>query len=133
MGGNLKPSKMPLEKRKIILNGLSSRKEKIILKWDDENSSKSLDRKKFFISNWLPQADILAHPNTKVFVTHGGLLGSTEAVYHGIPVVGIPIFGDQRLNMARAQTAGWGVRVDYTNLTGSSFSWALKEVLENPK
>jgi glucuronosyltransferase len=133
MGGNLKPSKMPMVKQTAILTGLAQRKEKVILKWDDEEMTRGLDRNKFYISNWLPQADILAHPNTKVFVTHGGLLGSTEAVFHGVPVVGIPIFGDQKLNMARAVLSGWGVRVDYSNLTDASFKWGLEEVLGNSR
>ncbi|KAG5670631.1 hypothetical protein PVAND_000879 [Polypedilum vanderplanki] len=50
------------------------------------------------ISSWLPQRDILAHPNVKAYICHGGLLGTTEAVYEGVPVLGIPIFGDQKTN-----------------------------------
>lgn len=37
------------------------------------------------------------------------------------------------MNMARAELLGWGVQVKYTNLTETSFSWALNEVLTNPK
>ena len=76
---------------------------------------------------------VLAHRNVKVFITHGGLLGSTEAIYHGVPVIGIPIFGDQELNLARAERAGYGLTVNYRNLTEDALTWALKEVLYNPK
>lgn len=31
---------------------------------------------------WLPQNDLLGHPKTKVFVTHGGTDGLYEAIYH---------------------------------------------------
>lgn len=48
-----------------------------------------------------------------------------------MPVVGIPVFGDQTLNMAWAQSAGYGVMVSFENITKASVSWALKEVLEN--
>lgn len=37
------------------------------------------------------------------------------------------------MNMARAELLGWGVQVTYPNLTESSFTWALNEVLTNPK
>jgi glucuronosyltransferase len=35
--------------------------------------------------------------------------------------------------MARAELLGWGVQVTYPNLTESSLSWALNEVLTNQK
>ena len=50
-----------------------------------------------------------------------------------MPVVGIPVFGVQTLNMARAQSAGYGVLLSFHNVTKESVSWALKEVLENDR
>jgi UDP:flavonoid glycosyltransferase YjiC (YdhE family) len=47
--------------------------------------------------------------------------------------VGIPLLGDQKLNMARAVASGYGVQVDYANVTAESLEWALKEVLENSR
>lgn len=35
--------------------------------------------------------------------------------------------------MARAELLGWGAQVTYPNLTDASLSWALDEVLNNPK
>jgi glucuronosyltransferase len=64
-------------------------------------------------------------------VTHGGLLSTQEALNRGVPVVGIPVFADQKLNMAWAQSAGYGVMLSVHNITKSSVSWALKEVLES--
>jgi hypothetical protein len=85
-----------------------------------------------FIQPWWPQDDILAHPNVKVFITHGGLLSSSEAIFHGVPVIGIPIFGDQELNMARATRAGYGLTIKYSNLTEKALTWALNEMLYKP-
>lgn len=47
--------------------------------------------------------------------------------------MGIPIFGDQHMNMARAELLGWGIQVAYQNLTESSLSWGLYEALTNEK
>lgn len=122
---------MPKEKQEAIIRSLSKLKQRILWKWDDPSAN--VDKTKFLIQNWFPQDDILANPNVKVFVTHGGLLGGTEAIYYGKPLVTIPIFGDQKLNAARSSMAGYGVRIDYSNLTETSFSWALNEVINNKK
>uniref|UniRef100_A0A182MDD5 UDP-glucuronosyltransferase n=1 Tax=Anopheles culicifacies TaxID=139723 RepID=A0A182MDD5_9DIPT len=90
-----------------------------------------MDKKKFLIGKWFPQDDILAHPNVKLFITHGGLLSCTESIYHGVPIVGIPIFGDQLLNMARAEQSGWGIGVAYTKLNEQTFRKAINDVLSD--
>ena len=131
LGSNIQSTKLPIEKRDALLKTFASFKQKVMWKWEDANLPGKPDN--VFIQSWWPQDDILAHPNVKVFITHGGLLGSTEAIYHGVPVVGIPIFGDQELNMARAVRAEYGLMVNYKNLTQTSLTWALEEVLNNPK
>jgi hypothetical protein len=131
MGSNIQCTTLPLERREALLKTFASFKQKVMWKWEDENLPGKSDN--VFISSWWPQDDILAHPNVKVFITHGGLLGSSEAIYHGVPIIGIPIFGDQELNMARAVRAGYGLTVGYTNLTQEALTWALKEVLNDPK
>lgn len=122
---------MTVEKRTDILNALGKLKQKIIWKWDDETLN--VDPNKFLLRKWLPQDSILAHPNVKLFITHGGLLSCTESIFYGVPIFGVPIFGDQLANLDNARREGWGVWIDYRNLTEGSFSWGLKEVLNNPK
>lgn len=92
LGGNLKPSKMSAEKKHAIHVALSKLKQKVIWKWD---TPLKVDEKKIMVRKWLPQDDILAHDNVKLFVTHGGLLSCTESILRGKPILGIPIFGDQ--------------------------------------
>ena len=74
-----------------------------------------------------------AHPNIKLFITHGGLLSTQETVDRGVPVIGIPIFGDQRLNMIRTESLGFGKLLEFHNISEESLTWTIKEVLENPK
>lgn len=83
------------DKKQAIYSALAKLKEKVIWKWDEELS---VDDNKFMVRKWLPQDDILAHRNVKLFITHGGLLSCTESILRGKPVVGIPIFGDQMVN-----------------------------------
>ncbi|XP_063708804.1 UDP-glycosyltransferase UGT5-like [Culicoides brevitarsis] len=131
MGTNVIPSKMTQEKRNAILNSFAKLKQKVIWKWDDE--SLKVDPTKILVKKWMPQDSILAHPNVKLFITHGGLLSCTESIHHGVPILGVPIFGDQMKNVDNAKKEGWGTWIDYRNLTETSFTWALNEVLNNPK
>ena len=44
------------------------------------------------VATWLPQNDVLGHPQTKVFLSHCGANSLYEAAYHGVPIVGLPFF-----------------------------------------
>ncbi|XP_001654514.2 UDP-glucuronosyltransferase 2A3 [Aedes aegypti] len=131
MGSNLKPSLMGKDKLQAILQAFATVRQRIIWKYDDD--SLKLDQSKYLMAKWLPQDDILAHPNVKLFITHGGLLSCTESIHHGKPIVGIPIFADQQMNMDQAEEAGWGVTVKFEKLNKESLSKALNEVLNNDK
>jgi glucuronosyltransferase len=74
-----------------------------------------------------------AHPNVRLFITHGGLLSTLEAISRGVPLIGIPVFADQFLNMARAVSSGYGIKIDLNNVTSESLTWAIQEVIESPK
>ncbi|XP_072449000.1 UDP-glucuronosyltransferase 3A1-like [Chiloscyllium punctatum] len=70
--------------------------------------------------DWLPQNDLLGHPKVRLLVTHGGLNSLMEAVYHGVPVIGIPLFGDQFDNMVRVEAKGFGLTVQVNQLQALS-------------
>ena len=61
---------------------------------------------------WSPQHDLLAHPKTALFVTHCGMTGILESVYHSVPMLALPIFGDQPDNAARLVERGLALWVD---------------------
>jgi glucuronosyltransferase len=74
-----------------------------------------------------------AHPNIRLFITHGGMMSSLEAITWGVPLVGIPVFGDQRRNVARAVMGGYGILIDFNNISTESLTWAIQEATETPK
>uniref|UniRef100_A0A182PQN2 UDP-glucuronosyltransferase n=1 Tax=Anopheles epiroticus TaxID=199890 RepID=A0A182PQN2_9DIPT len=128
MGSMLKGRNFPEDKRAAFVNVFRGLKEKVI--WKYENDSLPDKPPNVLIKPWMPQSDILAHPKVKLFITHGGLLGTTEGLYHGKPMVGIPIYGDQELNLARAEQAGYGVKLDYDTLSEETITTAIRTVLE---
>lgn len=69
----------------------------------------------------------------KAFVTHGGMLSTIEAVYHGIPQVGIPLFGDQEMNVKASERQGFAIHHPYQKLTKESLKKAVMEVINNPR
>ena len=69
----------------------------------------------------------------KLFISHGGLLSCTEATYFGVPLLAIPIYGDQYHNAETLHERGQGIMLEYNKITESSLTLSIKEVLENPK
>ena len=58
------------------------------------------------------QSSILAHPSMKIFFTHCGMHGVMEAIYYGVPMVGMPVFIDQVDVLARIEQKRIGVGLD---------------------
>lgn len=61
------------------------------------------------------------------------MLSTTEAVHFGKPVVGIPVFFDQTLNMALAKEMGYGLNVPYEYLSEERLKSAIQQVLRNSR
>ncbi|XP_017784593.1 PREDICTED: UDP-glucuronosyltransferase 2B15-like [Nicrophorus vespilloides] len=127
LGSNLRSSSLPKEKRDAILKALSKLKQKVLWKWEDETLPGQPPNVK--LGKWFPQQSILAHPNVKGFISHGGLLSTIEAVYFGVPIIGIPIYADQKMNINLAVNRGYAAMVPFKELTEEKLTWALNEIL----
>lgn len=92
-GSMVRASSMPDEKRQHLVDAFGALKQRVLWKW--ENDTLPNQPRNVKISKWLQQRDILCHPNVKAFLSHGGLLGSSETVHCGVPTVFTPMFGDQ--------------------------------------
>lgn len=64
-------------------------------------------------------------------MTHGGLLGILEAVYSGIPIIGIPFFFDQPRNVLKLVEQGCGIILDYDTMTKDVLYDAISTVVNN--
>ena len=87
--------------------------------------------KNVYLLPWLPQNDVLGHARTVLFITHCGNAGLSEAIYHGVPMVGFPVFAEQPFNAARMARRGFGVVLDVKHFTASELVSAINEVLSN--
>jgi len=73
----------------------------------------------------------LGHKSCKAFLTHGGLNSIQEAIYHEVPVLGLPFSNDQYLNLIRAINDGYAVRLYWRDVTEESVGAALNQLLNN--
>lgn len=83
------------------------------------------------IMKWLPQNDLLAHHNMRMFVSHCGISSLIEAVYHAVPILAFPISVDQPFNAGVVRSHGFGEVVHMKNFTVQSFLQTARNILES--
>ncbi|KAM9394108.1 UDP-glucuronosyltransferase 2A1-like [Pholidichthys leucotaenia] len=115
------------EKANMIASGLAQIPQKVIWRYSGEKPDTVGPNTKIY--NWIPQNDLLGHPKAKAFITHGGTNGIYEAIYHGVPMVGIPMFADQPDNMIHMQAKGAAVILNLNFMTAKNLTDAVNTVI----
>ncbi|XP_012864475.1 PREDICTED: UDP-glucuronosyltransferase 2B31-like isoform X2 [Dipodomys ordii] len=123
-------SNLTEERANTIASGLAQIPQKVLWRYEGPKPETLGSNTRLY--KWIPQNDLLGHPKTKAFITHGGTNGVYEAIYHGVPMVGIPLFVDQPDNIARMKAKGAAVRLDFTRFSSEELINALKTVINNP-
>ncbi|WKY07307.1 hypothetical protein Q1695_007053 [Nippostrongylus brasiliensis] len=82
---------------------------------------------------WLPQADLLGHPNTKAFISHGGYNSLQESINSGVPLITVALFGDQFKNSKIAAKHGFAVNIAKGEFSEEVVTAAIAVVLQNEK
>ncbi|XP_041030917.1 UDP-glucuronosyltransferase 2A2-like isoform X2 [Carcharodon carcharias] len=83
------------------------------------------------LTKWIPQNDLLGHPKTRAFIAHGGTNGVYEAIYHGVPVVGMPLLFDQFDNLFKLEIRGAAKVIYVSTMQSTDLLQALNEVINN--
>ncbi|KIW12214.1 hypothetical protein PV08_09490 [Exophiala spinifera] len=81
---------------------------------------------------WAPQRAILDHTSIVAFVSHCGASSVYESVFHGVPVLGMPIFNDQFKQAKCLREAGVGLVLDKNNFTPLELSTKLAALVADP-
>ncbi|XP_045455072.1 UDP-glucosyltransferase 2-like [Melitaea cinxia] len=126
-GTNVLPSLLPPEKIQIMTKVFSQLPYDILWKWDKEVLPGKSNNTK--IGRWFPQSDLLKHPNVKLFITQGGLQSTDETINAAVPVIGIPMLGDQWYNVENYVHHKIGLQLDITTLTEKDFLDAVLTVV----
>ena len=117
--------------RRVFDNVFSRLQQRVIWgnlggKYINDSSSNVLRRQ------WIPQNDLLGHPKTKLFISHCGMSATHEAIYHGVPVLALPVIADQMRNSQRlCDRLQMGQKLDLDKITESSLFASINNVLNN--
>lgn len=80
---------------------------------------------------FLPQADVLAHPAVRLFVTHAGSGAVQEGLWTGTPMVCIPFVSDQWYNASVVELLGVGRRVGERARGRKDIATVAREVMHD--
>ncbi|XP_043968434.1 UDP-glucuronosyltransferase 2A2-like isoform X2 [Gambusia affinis] len=117
------------EKANIIASALAQIPQKVLWRYRGKIPDTLGTNTKLY--DWMPQNDLLGHPKTRAFITHGGANGIYEAIYHGVPMVGIPTFADQPDNMLHLEAKGAAVVVNLNFMTTEALRDAINTVIND--
>ncbi|MCL2806872.1 MAG: hypothetical protein FWD27_01700 [Coriobacteriia bacterium] len=79
--------------------------------------------------SYVPQLEVLQHVD--VFVTHCGANSTNEALYFGVPMVGMPYLFDQEFNANQVKRLGLGTRISIVFSGKKRLYNAVQEVLQS--
>ncbi|XP_049881031.1 UDP-glucosyltransferase 2-like [Pectinophora gossypiella] len=128
-GTNVDPANLPPETIQMFIRVLSKLPYDVLWKWNtDELPGRTPNIR---ISKWFPQSDLLKHPKIKLFITQGGLQSTDEAITAGVPLVGIPMLGDQWYNTEKYVHLKIGIRLNAESVTEDEFRNAINNVIED--
>ncbi|BFF96300.1 UDP-glucuronosyltransferase 2B20 [Drosophila madeirensis] len=131
LGSYMKSTDMPPEKTALILKAFGQLKQQVI--WKYENDSIGQLPANVMIRKWMPQNDILAHPNVKLFITHGGIFGTQEGIYWGVPMLCIPLYGDQHRNTIKSVREGYARSLVFSKLTVDDLVRNVETLIYEPQ
>ncbi|CAK1594077.1 unnamed protein product, partial [Parnassius mnemosyne] len=130
MGSNLQSSQWPNEIKAGLLRMFGELKQTVLWKFEESLAKVPSN---VHLLKWAPQQSILAHPKCVLFITHSGLLSTTEAVHFGVPIIGIPVFADQFVNILRAVNKGFAKKVDLSYEIVDELKTAIEDILIDPR
>ncbi|KAG8456721.1 hypothetical protein GDO86_002486 [Hymenochirus boettgeri] len=130
--GSMIPSYPLIEFVQEMNGGLAKISQKVIWRYKQSDWPKEVKlAPNVKLMDWVPQNDLLGHPKVRLLVTHGGYNSLREAVYHGVPVLGIPLFGDQYDNLVRVKTKKFGTFIPPDQMKAELFANKIKQTIED--
>ncbi|KAL5260556.1 hypothetical protein ACHWQZ_G010637 [Mnemiopsis leidyi] len=109
-----------------IIKTLSQMNICVIMK---SNLQLELPSGKFLQKSWIPQKDLLGSGKLDLFFSHCGNNGRMEAIFFNVPLLCVPLFGDQYYNARLVRRNGFGSYLTWEELTEESLTETIKNLL----
>ncbi|KAF3424245.1 hypothetical protein E2986_12283 [Frieseomelitta varia] len=133
-GSMVKIESFPIKHINIFYNSLGKISPvRVLMKIAKSNELPPGLPKNVHVLPWIPQVKVLKHKNVKAFITHGGLMGTQEAIHYGVPMIGMPLFADQFINIANYMRHNIAIELELETLTEEKMDNALNAILNDPK
>ncbi|XP_046747843.1 UDP-glycosyltransferase UGT5-like [Diprion similis] len=126
LGSNVQSKMLSNDTRAEFVAAFAALPYKVIWKFEDDDFPNKPDN--VLILKWTPQQAILAHPNLKVFIYQGGLQSTEEAIHYGVPLIGLPVFADQDMQVYKMVSLGVAKRLEITRVTRQSLLEAIHAI-----
>ncbi|XP_067892108.1 UDP-glucuronosyltransferase 1A1-like isoform X2 [Heterodontus francisci] len=124
-------SEIPITTANQIAEALGQIPQKVLWRYTGERPSTLAPNTK--LMKWLPQNDLLGHPKTRAFLTHGGSHGIYEAICSAVPMVMLPLFADQIENTEHIKRHGAGIALSLRNISSRGLMDALSMVINDTR
>mgnify|MGYP003365630178 CR=1 FL=1 len=83
----------------------------------------------FYVYAFVPQVAVLEH--TDLFITHCGMNSANEAMYYGVPVMGVPQRADQPIVANRMKELGLGEVIHKKHVTATNLKETATKTLND--
>uniref|UniRef100_A0A6P4FGY1 2-hydroxyacylsphingosine 1-beta-galactosyltransferase-like n=1 Tax=Drosophila rhopaloa TaxID=1041015 RepID=A0A6P4FGY1_DRORH len=130
MGLDILVKYLPDNMENKLLQTFAQLKQRVI--WKNELSMLPNKPDNIYVIKKAPQRQLLAHPNVRLFISHGGLQSVMEGIDSGVPMLGLPVFFDQFNNLHRVQLAGMAEVLDTNALDADALASAITKMVESP-
>ncbi len=85
----------------------------------------------FNIYNFVPQIEVLKR--TDLFITHGGMNSTSEAMYFGVPLIVVPQVANQPIVEKRIEDLELGRVINKNNISSNIIRNYANEILNNDR
>ncbi|KAF8372039.1 hypothetical protein PRIPAC_78468 [Pristionchus pacificus] len=132
-GSAAQANRMPEAYKKAIRGMVVSLPEvTFIVKYEQPEDGFSSGLPNMIEAAWLPQRALLKDSRLSAFITHGGAGSTTEATHSGVPLIVVPLMGDQLRNSHLIERLGTGIKISKDSLNSASeLTAAVKRIIED--